>query len=72
VDLTCCCGFCTRSCEDGAGGGGKLLSPERVGNCHSCYGTLREPTMPNAHAQLCLCTAIRVEFITKHIHFGFE
>jgi hypothetical protein len=48
------------------GSGGNLSSPECVRNCHSCYGTLREPTMPNTHAQLCLCTAMRLEFITKH------
>jgi hypothetical protein len=53
-------------------GGGGLSSPERVRNCHSCYGTLREPKMPNAHAQLCLCTPMRLEFITKHIRFAIE
>lgn len=30
------------------GWGGKCTSPERVRNCHSCYGTLREPRMPNS------------------------
>lgn len=30
------------------GWGENLLSSERVRNCHSCYGTLREPTMPNS------------------------
>ena len=33
-------------------GWGELSSPERVRNCYSRYGTLREPNMPYAHWRL--------------------